>query len=127
LLQRGVRLRDVAHERDEQSNRVLGGRDDGRLGRIRDHDPAAGRGVHVDVVDPHAGAADHLQAFRALDQLRGELRARADDDRVVVADQLLERSLAVDDDIETVAEELDPRLGDRLANEDLRLGGHVTA
>ena len=34
-----MRLRDVARERDEQADRVLGGRDDVRLGRIRDDDP----------------------------------------------------------------------------------------
>ena len=65
LLERGVRLRDVARERDEQPDRVLGGGDDGRLGRVRDDDPAARRGVDVDVVDADAGAADHLQARRA--------------------------------------------------------------
>src|SRR5207247_2212829 len=31
LLQRGVRLRDVARERDQQADRVLGGGADGRL------------------------------------------------------------------------------------------------
>jgi hypothetical protein len=34
VLQRGVRLRDVPGERDEEPDRVLRGRDDGRLGRI---------------------------------------------------------------------------------------------
>ena len=62
LLQRGVRLRDVARERDQQADRVLGGRDDRRLGRVRDDDPAPRRRLDVDVVDTHAGAADHLQA-----------------------------------------------------------------
>ena len=83
LLQRRVRLRDVARERDEQADRVLGGGDDGRVGRVRDDDPAPRRGVDVDVVDPDSGAADHLQPLGALDQLRGQLRRRADDDRVV--------------------------------------------
>ena len=41
LLQRRVRLRDVAGERDEQPDRVLGGRDDGRVGRVRDDDSRA--------------------------------------------------------------------------------------
>jgi hypothetical protein len=40
LLQRRVRLRDVAREREQQADRVLGGRDDRRLGRVRDDDPA---------------------------------------------------------------------------------------
>ena len=56
-----MRLRDVARERDEQADRVLGGGDDGRLGRVRDDDAAARGGLDVDVVDTDAGAADHLQ------------------------------------------------------------------
>ena len=68
LDERGVRLRDVARERNEQPDRVLGRRDDIRLGRVRDDDPAAGSGVDVDVVDPDAGAADHLQPRGGCDQ-----------------------------------------------------------
>ena len=91
VLERGVRLRDVARERDEQADRVLGGRDDRRLRRVRHHDPAPRRRVHVDVVDPDPRPPDHLQALGARDHIRGELRPRADDDRVVLADDLLER------------------------------------
>ena len=61
---RRVRLRDVARERDQQADRVLGRRDDVRLGRVCDDDPLPGRRVDVDVVDPHPGAADHLQVRR---------------------------------------------------------------
>ena len=64
LLERGVRLRDVARERDEEADRVLGGGDDRRLRRVRDDDPAPRRRVDVDVVDADARAADHLQARR---------------------------------------------------------------
>ena len=64
LLERRVRLRDVARERDEQPDRVLGRRDDGRLGRVRDDDPPPRGRVDVDVVDPDPGAADHLQPRR---------------------------------------------------------------
>ena len=71
LLQRGVRLRDVARERDEEADRVLGRRDDVRLRRVRDDDSAPRRRVDVDVVDPDAGAADHLQPVAAVDQVRG--------------------------------------------------------
>ena len=83
LLERRVRLRDVARERDEQADGVLGGRDDVRLGRVRDDDPAPRRRVDVDVVDADARAADHLQLVGALDQVGGQLRRRADHDRVV--------------------------------------------
>ena len=120
LLQRGVRLRDVAREGDEEADRLLGRGDDGRVGRVRDDDPAPGRRVDVDVVDADPGAADHLQPVGALDQLGGQLRRRADDDRVVVADRLGEVRVAVDVDVEVLAQELDPRLGDRLADEDAR-------
>ena len=51
LLERGVSLRDVSRVR-EQPDGVLRRRDDRRFGRIRDDDPAARRGVDVDVVDP---------------------------------------------------------------------------
>ena len=70
LLQRGVRLRDVARERDEEADRVLRGGDDRRLRRVRDDDPAPRRRVDVDVVDAHARAPDHLQTLGALDQRR---------------------------------------------------------
>ena len=119
LLQRGVGLRDVARERDDQADRLLGGGDDGRVGRVRDDDPAPGGGVDVDVVDPDPGAADHLQAVGLLDQVGGQLRRRADDDRVVVADRRGEIRVAVDIHVEVLAQELDPRLGDRLPDEDL--------
>ena len=62
--QRAVGLGDVAAEREGQRQRVLGGGDRVRLGRVGDDDPAAGRGRDVDVVDAGAGAADHLQAAR---------------------------------------------------------------
>ena len=64
LLQRRVRLRDVAGERDQQPDRVLGRRDDGRVGRVGDDDSAPRGRVQVDVVDPDPGPADHLQRAR---------------------------------------------------------------
>ena len=68
--QRHVRLRDVAREREQQRHRVLGRGHDVRLGRVGDDDPALGRGLDVDVVDAHAGAADHAQALRAARSAR---------------------------------------------------------
>ena len=76
---------------------------------------------------PDAGAADHLQPLGARDQVGGELRRRADDDRVVVADRLREIRVAVDVDVEARAQELDARVGDRLADEDARPFGHAGA
>ena len=73
LLQRSVRLRDVAGERHEQADRVLGSRDDGGLRRVGDDDPAARRRLDVDVVYADAGASDHLQPLGAVDQVGGQL------------------------------------------------------
>ena len=77
-------------------------------------------GGDVDVVDPHARAADHLQPLGAVDQVAGQLRRGADHDRVVVADALGEIAVRVHVDVEALAEEVDPRLGDRLPDEDAR-------
>ena len=108
LLERGMGLRDVAREGDEEADRLLGRGDDGRVGSVRDDDPAPGGRVDVDVVDADPGAADHLQAVGLRDQLGGQLRRRADDDRVVVADRRCEVGVAVDVDVEVLAQELDP-------------------
>ena len=66
---------------------------------------------------PDPRPADHLQARRPLDQLRRQLRRRADHDRVVAADDLLERRVPVLVDLEPRPQQLDARLGDRLADE----------
>ena len=77
----GVRLRDVAREREHQRHGVLGGGDDVRLRRVGDDDAALGRGLDVDVVDADAGAADDAEVVGAVDQVGGQLRRRADQDR----------------------------------------------
>ena len=110
-------MRDVARERDEQADRVLGRRDDVRLGRVRDDDPPPGRGVDVDVVDAHARAADHLQARPVGDHVRRHLGRGPDDQRVVVAEDLVERRVGVDVDVELRAQELHPGIRDRLADQ----------
>src|SRR6476646_3732023 len=127
LDERGVRLRDVARERDEQADRVLGGRDDVRLGRIRDDDPLARRRVDVDVVDPHSGAADHAQSRGACDHIGRHLRRGADDQRLVAVDDLVERRLGVDDDVESLAQQVDARVRDLLADEHPRPRHHQAA
>ena len=117
--QRGMRLRDVPRQRHQEPDRVLRGRDDVRLRRVRDDDAATRGRVHVDVVDAHAGAADHLQARPGVDHVRGHLRRRPDDQSVVAADDLFERRLPVDVHLERLAKQLDPRLGDRFTDQDL--------
>ena len=123
LLERGVRLRDVARERHHQPDGLLGRGDHGGLRRVGDDDAAPRRRRDVDVVDAHAGTPDHLQVRGALDQVGRELRGRADHDRVVPVDDLLERRRLVFVDLELRAEQVDPGVGDRLADEHPH--GHV--
>src|SRR6266545_4616086 len=119
LRERRVRLRDVARESEQEADRVLGSGDDRRLGRVRNDDAPTRGGFDVDVVDPDAGAADHLQLLGAFDQVLRQLRRRADDDPVVAADDLGEIGVAVLVDLEMRAEQLDARVRDLFANEDL--------
>ena len=104
----------------QEPDRLLRGRNDGGVGRIRYDDAAVCRRIEVDVVDPDSRPADHLQLPGALDQVGGELGRRADDDRVVVADRLREIGLGVDVDVEVLTKQVDARLRDRLADEDAR-------
>ena len=57
-------------------------------------------------------------AAAALDQIRRQLRCRADHDRVVPADDRGEVGVAVDVHVEAGAEELDARVGDPLSDQD---------
>ncbi len=75
-------------KRKQQGHRVLGGGHDVRLRRVGDDDATARGGLHVDVVDADAGAADHAQVLGGVDQLGRHLRRRADQDAVVGADLL---------------------------------------
>ena len=125
LLQRCVRLWNVARERDQQADRVLGGGDDCRLRCVRDYDPAPRGRLDVDVVDPDSGPTDHLEAVGAFQHLGGQLRPRADHDRVVGADLLGEVAVRLDVDVEALPQQLDTRVGDRLADQDAL--GHTRA
>ena len=120
--QRFVRLGDVAEQRQGQRHRVLGGGDRVRLGRVGDDDAAARRRRDIDVVDAGAGAADHLEVGREVDQLRRHLGRRADQDRVVVAElgaELLVGHVEPEVDVELRAQQVDPGLGDLLLDQDL--------
>ena len=121
--QRGVRLRDVAEEGEGQRQRVLGGGDRVRLGRVGDDDPAPGRGRDVDVVDAGAGAADHLQVGRPARsapasswspsgsgsrRTRRSARASSSSDHV-----------EAEVDVEIRAQQVDAGVGDLLLDQDL--------
>ncbi len=116
----GVCLGDVSPEREQEPDRVLGGRDNRRLRRVDDEYSQPRRGFDVDVVDSHAGAADHPEALGPLEQGCVELRPRADHDRVVVADDVLERRVEVDVHVEARSQDLDAGLCDRLSDENPR-------
>ena len=116
--ERGVRLRHVAREREQERDRVLRSGVDRRLGGIRDHDAATGRRVDVDVVHPHAGAPDDLEPHAALDERGVERRRRAHDDRVEVADDRRQIGLGVLDHLEPPPQKLEPGVRDSLADED---------
>ena len=77
----------------------------------------------VDVVDPDAGAADRPQVRRLGEQVRVDLRGRADQQALVLADALLQLLLGPvgpDVDLEALlAQQLDPRVADLLLHQDL--------
>src|SRR5262249_6094362 len=73
------------------------------------------------------GAPDHLEALSLLDQLCGERRRRADDDPVVPPDDLREVRLRVDVDVEMATQEIDPRVRDRLPDEDSHAAATASA
>jgi len=77
-----VCLGDVPGARQKKSEGVLSGGDDVRLGGVDDHDPNPGGGLGVDVVEPDAGPADDDEVAAGLEDLRGDLGRRADDEGV---------------------------------------------
>ena len=123
--QRSMRLRDVAGEREEKGDRVLGRGVHRRLRRVRDDDPAPRGGGDVHVVDSDSRATDDLEPPRTVDEICVEGRGGPDHDRVELADDRPELRVGILDDVEAVAEELQPRIGDRLADEDARAIRHA--
>ena len=94
-LGRGVGLRNFARQRQHQRDGVLGGRDRIAERRVHHDDALGGGGGNFDIVDADAGAADHLQPRRLLDDLGGRLGRRADGEPVIVADDLGELVLVL--------------------------------
>ena len=121
--ERAVRLRHLARQRQQQRERVLRGRDHVRLRGVGDDHAALRGGVHVDVVHPHPGPADRLEALRPGEQVRVELGGGADQDAVELADAALELVLVpVEAELHVqagVAQQLDAGVADLLPYEDL--------
>ena len=118
VAQRALGRADVAREREQQCERVLGGRDDVRLGGVADDDARRRRGVHVDVVDPDSRAADHAQLAGARDERRVDRRGRAHDERLGVRERGGEIGAGLElDDLAGLAQQLQARVGDRLGDD----------
>ncbi len=114
-LRRSVGRRDLASERKHHRDRMFGRRDRIAEGRVHHDDAARRRGRNIDIVDADAGAADHLEAGRLLQDLGGHLGGRADGEAVIVADDggelvlvLAEVGLEIDLDA-AILENLDRR------------------
>src|SRR5262249_27249905 len=85
---RDVGLGDLPGQRQHQRDGVLGGGDRVAERRVHHDHALGGRGRGVDIVDADAGAADHLEVLRLLENLRRYLGGRADGEAVEVADDL---------------------------------------
>ena len=75
----GVGLGDVAGLGQQQGHGLLGHREDVRGRGVDHHDAALGRRGDVDVVEPDAGPAHHLERGAGLEHLGGHLGGGADD------------------------------------------------
>ena len=119
----GVRLRNVAEERQGEGQRVLRRRNRIGFGGVGNHDSPLRRRFDVDVVDAGARPADRTQGASPADQLGGHLGGRADQDRVELADPLLQLAGGPIDahlDVEPLAQQVDAGFGDLLLDQDLR-------
>ena len=84
--ERGVRRADVAGGGEHQRHRELGGAGDVGGRGVDHHDAVLRRGLHVDVVQPDAGAGDHLEPLGSEQRLGVDRGGRADQDGLGVGD-----------------------------------------
>ena len=125
--ERGVGLGDVARLGQQQRHRVLGRRDDVALRGVDDHHAATRGRVDVDVVQPDAGAADDHQVAPGLEHLGGDLRRRADDQRVGPDDDV-EQAGEIELHVDLVAggaESIETAVGDLLGDQDASHRGSI--
>ena len=125
-----IGLRDLARQRQHQRDRMLGGRDRIAERRVHHDDALGGRRRNVDIVDADAGAADHLEVLRLLEDLGRDLGGGADGETVEVADELgelvlvgAELGLEVDLDA-AILEDLHGGGRERIGDENF--GGHAS-
>ena len=119
VAQRALGDADVAREGQQQRERVLGRRDDVGLRGVADDDAGGRRRVDVDVVDADARAADHAQRWA---RMRSARRRRGVAERTTSASapaSAAARSApgSSSDDLAGRAQQLQPRLGDRLGDD----------
>jgi hypothetical protein len=125
LDERRVRLWDVAGQAQQQGQGVLGRGHDVRLRRVADHDARPGRGLDVDVVEPHTCTTDDLEVGRGSDDVGVDGRLRADDDGVEArhtGEQLVLAESGVDDDLVVDGQRVDAGLGELVRDEDAHGG-----
>ena len=121
-----VRGRDVPGGGEQQGDRVLGGGDDVRRGRVDDHHAAGRRGGHVDVVQAHPGAGDDLQPGGGRQRLGVDLGRRPHEQRVRVGERTEQgRPVRPVDvaDLDVVAEQRDRGGRELLGEQDDRAAG----
>ena len=93
-LQRGVGLGDVAADGQHEGQRLFGRGHAVGPGRVHDDHAAHGGRFDVNVVDTHAGAADDAQLLARGQHVGRDLRAAADDQRVILRDDFEQLLLA---------------------------------
>ena len=105
VLQRLIRLRNVAREGEQHRDRVFcsGCRRSAR--RVHDKDATFGGGIEIDIVHTDAGAADDPEAFCFLDEFPIHSCAAANDDALRIGDdvqQFLADYLLVNDGVDRI-------------------------
>ena len=116
-----VGLGEVAGLGQQQRHRLLGRREDVRLGRVHHHHALGGGRVDVHVVEADARPADDHQVRPGLDDLGGDLGGGADDEAVRARDRLEQRRrvepLPHIDLVAGVTQKVQPARRDRLGHQ----------
>ncbi len=92
LAQRAILFDDAPVEGQDHGQGVVGHLGCAVAGVVGDHDARFGRGVEIDIVQPHAVARDDFHPRNVLEHTAGDGLARADQHRVGVlghADELV--------------------------------------
>ncbi len=88
-LERGIGLRNHTGAGEDHADGVFRGRDRVAAGRVHDHDALFRGSGNVYVIEAASGAADDLELRCFLQEPGRDLGGRPDDERVILADDLL--------------------------------------